>query len=230
MSMAYLEAEIDYNAEWETLKDYAVLVKKIASQLFSKSHEGMSREDLEQIGLIALLDARRLYGELDEKFGAYAAVRVRGGILDEMRRQDWRRRSVRQQAHRVRDVERELRSQSGREPTDEEMCAALELSLDAYHDFVMANRAEEFASFDEALHGDALVDRVSPEDLVVQRRSLVQALEVLDERQQRVIQLYYEFDMNLKEISAILGVKEARICQIHRAALLKMRSALTVAC
>ncbi|OQS33871.1 RNA polymerase sigma factor FliA [Chromobacterium haemolyticum] len=228
MEAVYREPEWDSNAEWEVLKDYVSLVKRIASQLFSRTGEGMSREDMEQTGLIALLDAYRRYGAPDQQFGAYAAVRVRGGILDELRRQDWRRRSLRQQAHRARDMERELRRQLGREASDEEMCMALDLSLEDYHELILANQAEAFACFDESLHADALVDNASPERLVVQRRSLAQALGGLDEREQRVIQLYYEFDMGLKEISAILEVKEARVSQIHRAALAKMRNTLTL--
>jgi RNA polymerase sigma factor for flagellar operon FliA len=189
----------------------------------------MDRDDMQQVGLLGLLDAIRRYGEPDEKFAGYATMRVRGAILDELRRQDWRPRTVRQETHRVRDGVRELARELGREPTQAEVLKQMQLTPEAYREFQLAESAEQLAQFDEVvqelpdLHEEG---RYSPEAQLFARRSIEQALRALDEREQRIVQLYYEFELSLKEIAEVLGVTEARVCQINKAALKKMRSSL----
>jgi len=204
------------------------LVKRIVRQLNAQVTAIMSREDMEQIGLVGLLDALRRYGTPDERFGAYAAMRVRGAILDELRRQDWRPRTVRQESHRRRDEMRELTRRLGREPSEAEILATLKLTPEAYQEYQLADCAEEFASFDELLNemGNLPSDSLTPEDQTIARRTVEQALQVLDEREQRVVQLYYEFELGLKEIAAVLGLTEARVCQINKGALRKMKDFL----
>src|SRR5690606_21766774 len=161
----------------------------------------------------------------DARFGAYAAMRVRGAILDELRRQDWRPRTVRQESHRTRDAVRELARRLGRPPTPAQIREALGVTPAAYREQEMAQSAEQFASFDEALH--ELCDAPeSPEAQMLARRSIEQALLRLDEREKRVVQLYYEYDLNLKEIAAVLDLTEARVCQINKAALKKLKDFL----
>ncbi len=204
------------------------LVKRIVRQLNAQVTAIMSREDMEQIGLVGLLDALRRYGMPDEKFGAYAAVRVRGAILDELRRQDWRPRAVRQKNHRLRDEVRELTRRLGREPSEAEILATLQLTPEGYQEYQLADCAEEFASFDELFTemGNLPSDSQTPEARTIDRRTVEQALQVLDEREQRVVQLYYEFELGLKEIAAVLGLTEARVCQINKGALRKMKDFL----
>jgi RNA polymerase sigma factor for flagellar operon FliA len=235
MQTAYAEAErtatvpCSVMQEQQHLLTYAPLVKRVVRQLGSQVGSAMDLEDMQQIGLIGLLDALRRYGQPDEKFGPYATMRVRGAILDELRRQDWRPRAVRQQSHRMRDGVRDLTRSLGREPTQTEVRQALGVTLQAYQEYQLAQNAETLANFDELLHeSDAgCVDRSnSPEAQLVARRSIEQALLRLDAREQRVIQLYYEFDLSLKEIAAVLELTEARICQINKAALKKMRDLL----
>lgn len=207
---------------------YLPLVKRIVRQLGSQTGGALDREDMEQIGLMGLLGCLRRYGTPDEKFGAYAAMRVRGAILDELRRQDWRPRSVRQESHRLRDAMRELQRRLGHEPSEAEAMAALGLSVEAYQDYQLAENAEALASFDELVQemGNLESRTPTPEAQLIRRRSIEQALLALDEREQRVIQLYYEFDLNLKEIAAVLELTEARVCQINKGALRKMRERL----
>jgi RNA polymerase sigma factor for flagellar operon FliA len=227
-SGGFVTANHDAAEEQRHLVAYAPLVKRIARQLSAQVTAAMNREDMEQIGLLGLLDALRRYGVPDEKFGAYAAVRVRGAILDELRRQDWRPRSVRQESHKLRDAKRELTRKLGHEPSEGEIIKALNITHDAYQEHQLAENAEEFASFDEMVHdlSNLPSNHQSPEDQLMARRSIEQALQVLDEREQRVIQCYYEFELGLKEIAAVLELTEARVCQINKNALRKMRNFL----
>jgi RNA polymerase sigma factor for flagellar operon FliA len=215
--------------EQRHLLAYVPLVKRVVRQLTSQIGGIMDREDMEQVGLMGLLDALRRYGSApDAKFGAYASVRVRGTILDELRRQDWRPRTVRQASHRMRDAVRELTRRLGRTPSDADIVRELGITATDLHDYRLAENAEMLVSFDEILEELSNVPSHSqtPEAALMTRRSLEQALHTLDEREQRVIQLYYEFDLSLKEIAAVLGLTEVRICQINKGALRKMKVVL----
>lgn len=215
--------------EQRHLLEYVPLVKRVVRQLTSQIGGIMDREDMEQVGLMGLLDALRRYGSApDAKFGAYASVRVRGTILDELRRQDWRPRTVRQASHRMRDAVRELTRRLGRNPSDADIVRELGITATDLHDYRLAENAEMLVSFDEILAELSNVPSHSqtPEAALMTRRSLEQALHTLDEREQRVIQLYYEFDLSLKEIAAVLGLTEVRICQINKGALRKMKVVL----
>jgi RNA polymerase sigma factor for flagellar operon FliA len=214
--------------EQKHLLAYAPLVKRIVRQLNSQVQGAIDRDDMEQIGLMGLLEALRRYGEPDAAFGSYAALRVRGAILDELRRQDWRPRAVRQQSHKLRDAVRELTRKLGREPSEAEAMAGLGLSAEEYQAYLLDENAETIASFDDILQ-DTLADTGSvagPEEQLMIRRSLEQALNGLDEREQRVVQMYYEFELSYKEIAAVLDLTDARVCQLNKAALNKMKAVL----
>jgi len=207
---------------------YAPLVKRIARQLASQASGALGRDDLEQIGLMGLLEALRRYGAPDTGFSSYAALRVRGAILDELRRQDWRPRTVRQDSHRQRDALRALTRRLGREPSEQEAAAELKLSPAAYAQYLLDDSAEEMLSFDDVLQeavGDAH-GTPGPEQAYLVRRSLEQALASLNEREQRVIQMIYEFELSYKEIAAVLDLSDARVCQLNKSALARMRAAL----
>lgn len=215
--------------EQRHLLAYAPLVKRIVRQLTSQIGAAVDREDMEQIGLLGLLDALRRYGGApDGKFGSYASIRIRGSILDELRRQDWRPRSVRQDSHRMRDAVRALMRRLGRAPSDSDIMAALNISAAELQEYRLAENAEMLVSFDEILQELTHMPSasLSPEEALMDRRSLEQALGTLDEREQRVVQLYYEFDLSLKEIAAVLELTDARVCQINKGALRKMKAFL----
>lgn len=214
--------------EQKHLLAYAPLVKRIVRQLNSQVQGAIDRDDMEQIGLMGLLEALRRYGEPDASFGSYASLRVRGAILDELRRQDWRPRAVRQHSHKMRDAVRDLTRKLGREPSEQETMTTLGLDADAYQAYLLDENAETIASFDEILQ-DTLADTGSvagPEEQLMIRRSLEQALTGLDEREQRVIQMYYEFELSYKEIAAVLDLTDARVCQLNKQALNKMKAVL----
>jgi RNA polymerase sigma factor for flagellar operon FliA len=207
---------------------YAPLVKRIVRQLNSQVAGAIDRDDMEQIGLMGLLEALRRYGAPDAAFGSYASLRIRGAILDELRRQDWRPRAVRQQSHKLRDAVRELTRKLGREPSEKEAIAGLGVTAEEYMAYQLDENAELIASFDEVLQ-DTLADTGAtpgPEEQLLLRRSLEQALNGLDEREQRVVQMYYEFELSYKEIAAVLDLTDARVCQLNKAALNKMKAVL----
>jgi RNA polymerase sigma factor for flagellar operon FliA len=221
-------AAMSTQEEGRHLAAYAPLVKRIARQLNSQVSGAMGREDMEQIGLMGLLEALRRYGTPDTGFGSYASLRVRGAILDELRRQDWRPRAVRQDSHKMRDAVRALTRKLGREPNDKEAADALGIDQDEWRQFLLDDCAEELLSFDDMLQEST--ERASvepgPEQQYLVRRSLEQALNALNEREQRVIQMIYEFELSYKEIAAVLDLSDARVCQLNKSALAKMKAAL----
>ena len=215
--------------EQKHLLAYAPLVKRIVRQLNSQIAGAIDRDDMEQIGLMGLLEALRRYGEPDGAFGSYASLRIRGAILDELRRQDWRPRAVRQQSHKLRDGVRALTRKLGREPSEQEAATALGLSLEQFHQYLLDDSAEEMLSFDEVLQ-EAVAQAhhtPGPEEQYMVRRSLEQVLSALNEKEQRVIQMIYEFELSYKEIAAVLDLSDARVCQLNKSALTKMKAALT---
>jgi RNA polymerase sigma factor for flagellar operon FliA len=216
--------------EQKYLLSYAPLVKRIVRQLNSQVAGAIDRDDMEQIGLMGLLEALRRYGTPDATFGSYASLRVRGAILDELRRQDWRPRAVRQQSHKLRDAVRTLTRKLGREPNEQDIMTGLNLTAEQYQAYQLDENAELIASFDEVLQETVGQDSApSPEDQLMVRRSLEQALRSLDEREQRVVQMYYEFELSYKEIAAVLDLTDARVCQLNKAALNKMKAVLQAA-
>ena len=216
--------------EQRWLMQYLPLVKRIVRQLSLQANQVLDREDMEQIGLMGLLECLRRYGEPDEQFGKFAALRIRGAILDELRRQDWRPRQVRQQAHKVRDAIRELRRQLGREPGDEEIRSHAGLSEKDYQDFLMAESSEAIESLDELLQSghEHFPDSAELlEERLIKERTLAQALSRLDERERLVLTLYYQHELSLKEIALVLEVSDARVCQLSKQALGKACRFLT---
>jgi RNA polymerase sigma factor for flagellar operon FliA len=228
---AAMHAAMSAKDEQRHLVAYAPLVKRIARQLNSQVSGAMGREDMEQIGLIGLLEALRRYGTPDTGFASYAGLRVRGAILDELRRQDWRPRAVRQESHKMRDAVRALTRKLGREPNDKEAAEALGLTQEEWRQFLLDDVAEELLSFDDILQeaSERAHSAPGPEEQFMVRRSLEQALNALSEREQRVIQMIYEFELSYKEIAAVLDLSDARVCQLNKSALAKMKAALAQA-
>lgn len=209
--------------EQRWVMQYLPLVKRIVNQLSLQANQVLDREDMEQIGLIGLLEGLRRYGEPDENFGRFAALRIRGAILDELRRLDWRPRQVRQQVHKVRDAIRELTLQLGRPPEDEEILAFTGLSEKDYQDFLWAESSEAIESLDELLQQghQVFADGETVEERVLTQALLEQALSRLDERERLVLTLYYQHDLSLKEIALVLEVTDARVCQLSKQAISK---------
>ncbi|PKF51190.1 FliA/WhiG family RNA polymerase sigma factor [Enterovibrio nigricans] len=213
------------------LQKHQILVKRIVNQLRAHATTHCSVEDMQQIGLIGLLEAGRRFGNIhDPQFPAYAVCRIRGAILDELRRLDWRSRKTRQQAHELNDVTRDLTRSLGRQPTDAEIIKALGTTEKDYHSRLNASLAGEMQSLDQLIENgaenylDANYDGVSHEEA---RLSLETALSQLSQRDQLLLTLFYQHDLNLHEIALVLDLTPPRICQLHKQALKQLNLYLT---
>ncbi|MCT7946061.1 MULTISPECIES: RNA polymerase sigma factor FliA [Shewanella] len=215
-------------SEQQIIRQYLPLIKRIVSQMRSHCGVMLSLEDMEQIGMMALLESSRRYpGELDNGFISFAGQRIRGAILDELRRQDWRPRPVRQQAHELNDVVRRLSREMGREPSDLEVASALGLSAEDYRERLYSTQAESMKSLDELLlGGEQPVDRSNDVERLMLKQTLIKVISKLNEREQLILSLYYHHELNLKEIALALGLTETRICQLHKSAISQLKTIL----
>lgn len=201
------------------LQDWLPLVKKVVRQLAWQVSSVMDKEDMEQIALMGLLTALRRYGVPDEQFAAYAAQRIRGAVLDELRQLDWRPRRLRQKAHKINDAIRELGRQLGRTPQFTDLKMHLAVTPEEYQEYLLLDCASSLESLDTLLGNDIhtrALDSRALEDEVVVSRTLRHALASLDQREQLILMLYYQHEMSLKEIALVLELTEARICQLNK--------------
>ncbi|MCL1140443.1 RNA polymerase sigma factor FliA [Shewanella pneumatophori] len=227
---AYQEVSEDTSgrrlSESQVMTQYLPLVKRAVSQLRSHCGSVLAIEDMEQIGLMALLESARRYpGEYDNGFISFAGQRIRGAILDELRRQDWRPRPVRQQAHELNDMVRKLTRQLEREPSDNEIADAMSLSPTEYRERLYASQSESMHSLDELISdGRHFIDNNDVLEQFSAKEYLLQAISKLNKREQVILSLYYQHELNLKEIAATLGLTETRICQLHKQAVKQLHS------
>ncbi len=214
--------------ESQLVKQYLPLVKRIIYQLKSHCGATLSLEDMEQIGMMALLEASRRYpGGLDNGFISFVGQRIRGAILDELRRQDWRPRPVRQQAHELNDTVRKLTRELGREPSDKEVALALGIGPEQYRERLHASLSDSMKSLDEMLGaGNYFVDDSSTLGEISAKETIFKAISKLNRRDQIILSLYYQHELNLREIAATLGLTETRICQLHKLAIKQIQKIL----
>ncbi|MCH1929367.1 FliA/WhiG family RNA polymerase sigma factor [Shewanella sp. A25] len=215
--------------ESSALNRYGYIVKRAVAHM--RSHIGVvaDRDDLQQIGMMALLKAIRRYGrDQDEQFESYAFKHVRGAMLDEFRRLDLRSRQSRQEAHQFRDAVRALRRQLGREPRDGEICEKLGLSAQALQKLRYSEQAEVVECFEDLLESQGELAGVS-EDMqqADTQRLLKQAMASLPTRNKLLLQLYYTHELNMKEIALTLDLTESRVCQLHKQSLELLMQKLT---
>ena len=220
----------------ELVDRYAPLVKRIAHHMLARMPASVQVDDLIQAGLVGLLEAARNYDPgKGASFETYAGIRVRGAMIDDMRRGDWAPRSVHRNARRVQEAIQTVEARTGRDATDQEIAGELELSLDEYHAMAQDAVCSKLFSLDE-FRGEeySLIDQIagsdeSPAEGMQReslRRSLAQAIGELPERERLVLALYYDEELNLKEIGLVLGVSESRVSQIHSQAALRLRTRL----
>lgn len=207
------------------LAHYAYLVRRVCSHLRSQVSAGFDQDDIEQVGLMGLLEALRRYGEPDAGFEGFAFKRIRGAILDELRRQDWRPRRVRQAAHDLNQHQRTLLNRLGRAPTDEELASAAGLSLEEVRELHYANQAEQMQCLEDwlAKGGDLSSNQ---QQRMETEETIAHALSQMDERERLLVALYYQHELNMKEIALTLGLTESRVCQLHKECLASLNRIL----
>lgn len=217
------------------VEEYAPLVKKIALHLMARLPASVQLEDLMQAGMIGLLEAAQRYTSAKgATFETYAGIRIRGAMVDEIRKGDWVPRSVHRNARRIAQAIKTLEDQLGREPQDAEVARELGMDVDEYHAALSDASCGRLFSLDELKEsGELPIDQAdsggNPFDGVSSdafRHSLARAIEELPEREKLVLSLYYQEELNLKEIGAVLGVSESRVSQIHSQAALRLRARL----
>jgi RNA polymerase sigma factor FliA len=224
----------------DTLLDqHTVLVKKLAYQLKSKLPSSVELDDLIQAGMMGLLDAANKYEDSHgAQFETYAAQRIRGAMLDELRSADWLPRSIRKNMREVESAIAQLEQKLGRQPSESEVAKELSLSLEGYYEKLShcsGHQLVYYEDFQDAENqGEHFLDRfIKDDDNPMQallesdfKNALIDAIDHLPEREKILMGLYYEQELNLKEIGAIMNVSESRVCQLHTQAVSRLRSTL----
>ena len=233
-----------YTAQGVLAKDqqvahYAPLVKRIAFLLMAKLPASVDVDDLIQNGMIGLLDALGRYEEgLGAQFETYAVQRIRGAMLDGLRENDWLPRSVRRDMRLVEAAIRKLEHEHGRPPSEGELAVALDMSLADYQKMLLEARGHQLVYIEDMTDGsgDDYLERHAPatslDPLALleeagMHAALTTAIGALPEREKLMMALYYEQDLNLREIGEVLEVSESRVCQMHSQAVARLRVSVT---
>ena len=220
--------------------EYAPLVKVVAGRLSMYLGYNVEYEDLVSYGIFGLIDAIDKFDCLkDVKFETYASLRIRGAILDQIRKMDWIPRTIRQKQKKIEAVIKEIEQKEGHAATDEEIARGLGISEDEYLDWQSQMKITNVVSLNEFLEQGSEVPNEagqsrstqfdSPEEVLERdelKKMLTESLEILTEKERKVIVLYYYEDLTLKEISNVLEVSESRISQLHTKALMKMKKTM----
>lgn len=216
--------------------EYAPLVKLVAGRLSMYLGYNVEYDDLVSYGIFGLIDAIDKFDNMKEvKFETYASLRIRGAILDQIRKLDWIPRTIRQRQKKIDAITKEIEATKGRNATDKEIAQALGISGDEYGEWQSQMKITNVVSLNEFMDQGAEVPAEnnknahfdSPEEIVEKeelKKVLTEAFDILTEKERRVIELYYYEDLTLKEISNILEVSESRISQLHTRGLQKLKS------
>lgn len=215
------------------VREYAQLVKRIAHHMVARMPSSVQPDDLIQSGMIGLLEAAGKYDPgKGASFETYAGIRIRGAMLDEIRKGDWVPRSVHRNVREVGNTMKLLENKLGRDASDREVAEAMGLTLPDYFNILKDSQGSKLFSYEEILGtGESGVASNSPNpmDQIQHRdfqRCLAEAIATLPEREQLVLSLYYDDELNLREVGEVLGVSESRVSQIHSQAALRLRSKL----
>ena len=220
------------------LKQYSPLVRRLAHQMIAKLPANVELDDLIQVGMIGLNDAlSRFDANQGVMFETFATQRIRGAMLDELRGGDWMSRGDRRHQRSIEAAVHKLEQKLQRAPNESEIADEMGMMLGDYQELLGKVRGTQLFYLEDLSgdEGDDFLDRhvadegANPLDMLEDQRmreALVDAIGKLPEREQHVMSMYYEHDMNLKEIAAVLGVTESRICQLHSQSIARLRSKL----
>ncbi len=233
-----------YTAKGKTNKDILLeqhlpLVKKLAFHMKAKLPPSVEVDDLVQAGMIGLLDA---IGRYEENHGAqfetYAVLRIRGAMLDELRNSDWLPRSMRQNMRNIEVAMSTLQQRLGHPPTESEVAKMLKMTLPEYQEMLGDGGGHQllyYEDFHDSENSDSFLDRhfvdenSDPLNSLLEgdfRQAVINAIDALPEREKLLMGLYYEQELNLKEIGAVMGVSESRVSQLHTQAVARLRASL----
>ena len=228
---AYSVARTAHDAEGLVVR-HADLVKRIAYHLAGRLPASVEVADLIQSGMIGLLEAAANFtADRGASFETYAGIRIRGAMIDALRQLDWAPRSVHRRAREMATAIREIENEQGREARDSEIAGRLGIGLNEYHGNVQNAAICNVTSLDDSPHAVEVADRVADPLRDTQdaefREALIVAIGELPERERLVMSLYYDDELNLKEIGAVLKVTESRVCQLHGQALVRLKARLS---
>ena len=211
------------NLREKLILEYAPLVKVVAGRLSMYLGYNVEYEDLVSYGVFGLIDAIDKFDTNKEvKFETYASLRIRGAILDQIRKMDWIPRTIRQRQKQIDTAMKELEQRNGRPATDAELAAYMGISEDEFLDWQNQVKADNIISLNEYVEQGN--DISSEKSISSGFETPEESLELLTEKEKKVILLYYYEELTLKEISCVLEVSESRISQLHTKALQKMRT------
>jgi RNA polymerase sigma factor for flagellar operon FliA len=221
----------------DLIEKHAPLVKRIACHLINRLPASVQLEDLVQAGMIGLLEASRNYDEgQGASFETYAGIRIRGAMLDEIRKNDWAPRSVHRKARMVAEAVRNIEHEYGRDARDTEIADTLEITLEEYYKILQDNSYHKVLSVEDmGLGEESLLDNLSDNAPGIldglqkddMQRIIAEAVASLPERERLVMALYYDEELNLREIGAVMGVSESRVSQIHSQAVIRLQARMS---
>ncbi len=219
------------------IRQYSPLVRRLAHHMMAKLPPSVQVDDLIQVGLIGLSEALTRYEATQGvQFETFATQRIRGAMIDELRENDWMSRGSRKSQKEIEGALHRLEHRLGRSPSESEIAAELGMSLADYQTLLGKVQGTQLVYLEDMSGSegdDSFLDRhmVDDEGDPMQllrnqrlRQSLVEAIKALPEREQYIMGMYYEHDMNLKEIAAVLGVTESRVCQLHSQSIARLRA------
>jgi RNA polymerase sigma factor for flagellar operon FliA len=220
------------------LTEHMPLVKRLAHHMKAKLPPNVEVDDLVQAGMIGLLDAITRYEDTHgAQFETYAVLRIRGAMLDELRNSDWMPRSTRQNMRKIETAMNSLQQRLGRAPSESEVAKMLKLSLADYQDMLSDGGGHQlvyYEDFHDEDGSDSFLDRYAVDDSDPLRslldgdfrQAVIDAIDGLPPREKLLMGLYYEEELNLKEIGAVMGVSESRVSQLHTQAVARLRATL----
>jgi len=225
------KVEINKN---ELLEQHTVLVKRIAYHLLARLPASVIVDDLIQSGMIGLLEAANNFdASKGASFETFAGIRIRGAMLDEIRRGDWTPRSVHKNSRMVSEAIKTLEAELGRDVTDIEVAEKLDISLNEYHHILNEVSSGKIIGIDDLGVSEDVIQKIDDKDVntpyqeieqIIFKKSLADCITTLPEREALVLSLYYDEELNLREIGQVLEVSESRVSQIHSQALHRLKA------
>ena len=228
-------AEVENLAESDQIVRHASLVKRIAYHLLNRLPPTVQVDDLIQAGMVGLLEAASNFNStMGASFETFAGIRIRGAMIDEIRRSDWTPRSVHRKYREVTEAIRQIENESGEDASDADIANLLGISLSEYHQILIDSSSARIYSIEALEEGQETVLPSSTEHTPDQafggeeyQKQLAQTIKSLPEKEQLVMSLYYDDELNFREIGEVLEVTESRICQLHGQALVRIKAKMS---